>query len=340
MANDLTTSPIQRQNILNNPYALAEIEKAIGIRGIDFEGRKVVLLDQVAFFFQVTRRTIERCVKDNSEELARNGYDVVRAIRLISLKEAIARDHGTDINVGTISRASVLAVFDFRALINVAMLLSNSDRAKTLRQAILDIVIDTLNVKSGGGTKYINQRDEEFIERAFSGEIYRREFTDALNSFVEMGKSKYPIYTDKIYHSIFLENAKTYRKIINLEKGDRTRDSFYSEILSLIFSFEVGLADELKSESAKADRKLDPWEVDEVFDRFAAQPHWKPLMEHARRKMAGRDLALRGAYHPSLEAYLQPLPPDEFERFLGRRSKEFSDRLKEAGDVMKRLKDR
>ncbi len=33
MSKDLTNSAIDRQNILNNPYALAEIEKAAGIKG-------------------------------------------------------------------------------------------------------------------------------------------------------------------------------------------------------------------------------------------------------------------------------------------------------------------
>ena len=340
MANDLTTSPIQRQNILNNPFALAEIEKAIGLRGIEFEGQRVVLLDQVAFFFRVHRRTIERSVASNKEELERNGYDVIRGNRLISLKESISRYDGTDINVGTIARASVLTVFDFRALINIAMLLTDSDRARVLRQAMLDIVIDTINAKSGGGTKYVNQRDEEFLERAFSGEVYRKEFTDALNKCVEMGKSKYPIYTDQIYHEIFLENARLYRKIINLEQGEKTRDAFYSEILTLIASFETGLAEQIKTKSSELGRKLDPHEVDEIFDAFSARSHLKPFLDIARKKMASRDLALRGATHPYLEAYIAPLPREEFERFLGARSKEFSERLEEAKDVMKRLKDR
>ena len=43
MEKDLTNSQLDRQNILNNPYAIAEIEKAAGIEGIVFEGRSVLL---------------------------------------------------------------------------------------------------------------------------------------------------------------------------------------------------------------------------------------------------------------------------------------------------------
>ena len=46
---------------------------------------------------------------------------------------------------------------------NLAMLITESERARLLRQIILDIVIDTINQRTGGGTKYINQRDEDFL---------------------------------------------------------------------------------------------------------------------------------------------------------------------------------
>jgi len=56
---DLTVSQVDRQNILNNSYAIQEIEKATNIKGIPFEGASVVLKEQVAYFFDVTARTID-----------------------------------------------------------------------------------------------------------------------------------------------------------------------------------------------------------------------------------------------------------------------------------------
>jgi len=49
---DLTVSQVDRQNILNNPYALQEIENATRIKGIPFEGKTVVLKEQVAAFLR------------------------------------------------------------------------------------------------------------------------------------------------------------------------------------------------------------------------------------------------------------------------------------------------
>ena len=92
-----------------------------------------------------------------------------------------------------------LGVFDFRAFLNLGMLLSESEKAKEIRSIILDITIDTINKKAGGHTKYINQREEDFIFSAFEEENYRKSFTNALNEYVNMGLAKFPIYTNKIY---------------------------------------------------------------------------------------------------------------------------------------------
>jgi hypothetical protein len=338
MKKDLTTSEVDRQNILNNPYALAEIEKAAGIKGIPFEGKTVVLKDQVAAFFEVTPRTIDNYLESHGEELRRNGYEVLRGNRLKDIKNAVEKSFGNEMSF--VTKTTILGIFDFRAFLNLAMLMRESERAGLLRKAILDIVIDTINLRTGGGTKYINQRDEDFIHSAFIEENYRKQFTEALKDCVEMGNFKYAIYTDKIYVSVFREKAHEYRKILRLEQRDRLRDTFYSEILDLIAAYECGFADILQKECEKKNRKLNTWEVDHLFAHFEDQAHWKPLIEKARNKMASRDLAFREALHIQLKDYITPLQRDEFERFIGEKSKELSERLEEAKDVMKRLKDR
>lgn len=340
MSKDLTTSATDRQNVLNNPYALAEIEKAAGIQGIRFEGKSVVLKEQVAAFFEVTIRTVENYLEEFTDELAKNGYEVVKGNRLKTLKSAIQSLDVPETDFGNIAKTPQLAVFDFRAFLNLAMLIRESDRARLLRQAILDIVIDTINQRTGGGTKYINQRDEEYLASAFIEENYRKQFTDALRDCVAMGNFKYAVYTDKIYVSIFREKAQEYRKVLRLEQKDCVRSTFYSEVLDLISSYECGLGDVIRQEFDHLGRKLSAFEVDAVFKRFEAQAHWKPLIEKARLKMASRDLAFRDALHLQLKEYVAPVQREDYERFLGEKSKELSERLEEAKDVMKRLKDR
>jgi hypothetical protein len=340
MSKDLTNSAIHRQNILNNTYALQEIEKATHITGIPFEGKTVVLKEQVADFFEVTLRTVESYLSRFEAELVRNGYEVIKGNRLKSFKSVLQGMDVPETYFGNIAKAPQLGILDFRAFLNLAMLMVESERARLLRQAILDIVIDTINQRTGGGTKYINQRDEDFLHSLFVEENYRKQFTDALRDCVDMGNFKYPMYTDKIYVSIFREKAKECHKILRLHEKDSVRDTFYAEILDLVASYECGLAEMLRNESGSKGRALSAFEVDILFKEFESLPHWKPLIEKARNKMASRDLAFRDALHNQLQEYITPLRAEEFERFLGEKSKELNERLEDAKDVMKRLKER
>ena len=265
MAKDLTNSKIDRQNILNNNFAVSEIEKACSIEGIFFEDKIAFTKEQVAQFYEIDVRTLERYLEVYGEEFKSNGYDILKGKRLKDFIK-IYNSKVTDINVGElVSSIPSLAIFDFKAFLNVGMLLVESEKVKIIRQNILDIVIDTINVKTGGATKYINQRDEDFLNSWFDEENYRREFTDALNNYVAMGNVKYAIYTDKIYESIFREKAAEYRSILKLEKKDKTRDTFYSEVLDLIASYETGLAEVITNKFNKLGRKLTPHETDELL---------------------------------------------------------------------------
>lgn len=338
MAKDLTNSSLERQNILNNPYAVQEIQKATNLQGVRFEDGVRFVKEQVADFFGIDIRTVERYLEAHGDELEHNGYEVLKGKKLQAFREAISAQFVTDIDVG--SKVRNLGIFDFRSLLNIAMLLTESETARILRQTILDVVIDTINQRTGGGTKYINQRDEDFIQASFAEENYRKEFTNALRDYVDMGTFKYPLYTDKIYLSIFRENAKEYRKILKLHEKDNVRDTFYSEILDLIASFEFGFAKLIEESAKRKGSQLTSYETDHLYKEFESQAHWKPLIERARNKMASRDLAFRDALHQQLEEYITPVQKMDFERFLGEKSKELAERLEEAKDVFKRLKER
>jgi len=208
---------------------------------------------------------------------------------------------------------------------------------------MLDIVIDTLNQKIGGSTKFINQRDEEFLVAITREPIYRKEFTNALNLYLEMGNYKYAVYTDAIYQAIFKENAKEYKAILNLEEKDNPRDLMYAEVLKLIASFEVGIADEMKEKAESLGRKLTPSELNVLIMRFSAKRQWIPQIEDACSKMASRDYGLRNVIHKRLENYISALSKEDYSRFLGDKSKSLIDRIienPELLEVFKRLKNR
>lgn len=334
---NLTQSLISRKNVLNNDYAIFEIQKQLKIEGMLYDDEVIFTKQQLASYFDVDTRTIERYMDSNKEELEDSGYRVLRGKALQSLKKQLEMTYGTDINVGT--STSILGIFSFRAFLNMAMIISESEKAKEIRSVILNIVLDVINEKAGGSTKYINQRDEDFLNSWFSEEDYRKEFTNSLDNYVDMGNVKYAIYTNKIYKDIFKEHAQEYRQILKLKNNDRIRDTMYAEVLDLIASYEVGLAYELKIGYESKGKKLTSREVDVIFKKFHDHPSRRPLLNKARNKMASRDLAFRDALHLQLEKYITPLGKEDYERFLGEKSKELQERLEEAEDVFKRLKE-
>ena len=337
MAKDLTTSRLDRQNILNNEIAVGEIQIKSGMEGIPWEGKVFVTREMTASFFDVDIRTISRYIEQNNEELSANGYEVLKGKRLKAFIDA-ANNSGKDINVPT--KTTVLGVFDFRAFLNIAMLLSESEKARALRQLMLDIVIDLINRKTGGGTKYINQRDKDFVFSSLQEDNYRRQFTDALKNCVEDDRYKYAHFTDLIYVSIFREKAKEYKKILDLKANEKVRDTFYSEILDIIAAYESGLADAIQKESERIGRPLSRLETENLFREFENMALWKPLIQRGRVKMASRDMALRDAFHYQLSEYIQPLDKDEYQKFLGAAGDELERLMQENQAVLKRLKER
>ena len=335
--NDLTTAQLQRQNILNNRYALQAAEQHLQLGGVVFQGQTVFTKQQVMALFEVSDATVERYISNHGEELKANGYQLLKGKNLKEFKDLV---DVSLINEG--NKAPLLGVFSFRAVLNLAMLLTESERAKAVRSRLLDIVMDVLAERTGGHTKYINQRDEHYLMASLHDESYRKQFTDALDHFVVEHQWKYVRFTNLIYQCIFRENATEYRQVLKLAAKDSIRDTMYSEVLTLIASLETGLAHELEKEFKRLGRELSMQEGAALFGQFESHPLFKPFIVDARTKMASRDLGFRDALHHKLEAYIQSVPEADFDRFLGETSKSLEDRLSDPATlaVFKRLKDR
>lgn len=347
---DLTNSHIDRKNVLNNNTAVKEIYTQLGFIGIMFEEKYRYTLNQVAKFYEVDARTIKRLLEDHNEELKITGYELFTGTKLKKFKDVLSQLRDTDVpqliqddeNEAVGLRATSLSIFTFKAVLNVGMLLQSSDKAKEVRAFMLNVVIDVLNKKLGGSTKFINQREEEFVPAAIREINYRKHFTNAVNEYILPSKFKYGQLTDKIYKSIFHEDAKEYRKILDLKVKDSVRATMYSEVLDLIASYENGFADFLKIEFEKKGRKFTLSEAHEVFRGFESISNkiYEPLKEKARSLMASRDMAFRDALHEKLKDYVSVVSSEDFDKFLGDKSQALEERLKENIDVFKRLKDR
>lgn len=331
---DLTASSIERQNVLNNKYAIAKIQKRLDIEGMLFEDEYWWTKKMVADFYGVDTSTIDRYLSTNSDELKHNGYILCKGKALKEFKLCFAH------LINEASKTTQLGLFNFRSFLNLGMLLTESEKAKALRSAILDIVIATINEKTGGGTKYINRRDVNYLPAAITEENYRKNLTSAMSQCVGGHKTyKYAQVTDYIYEAVFKENAKEYRQVLSLDSKDNVRHTLYAEVLLVISSFENGVGAAIQQRyKENGGRLLSMDEVKNLVDELAEHPMQKPYLNDARTKMASRDYSFRDAYHGNIAEYLKAVTPEEFERFIGDQSIDFDNILADNKDVLKRLK--
>lgn len=332
MAKDLTTSEISRQNILNNPVALPRIREALEIKPLEFNGVLYITKQMAADFYGVDLRTITNCLNAHEEELKRNGYRVIKGKELKELKLQYVKENDFP------NKMPQLGLFDFRSFLNIGMLLTTSEKAKQVRSLMLDIVISVINEKTGGGTKYINRRDRNYVVSAIQEENYHKKLTDAIRDYVVGHKVfKYSTIMDMIYRAVFCEKAKEYKKLLALSEKDSLRRTLYAEVLVSVSAFENHVAETIVAK-AKEGGTMTVEEVGQAIRELAVLPFVKPILEDARTKMASRDFALRDVYHNNIAAYLKAVSPEEYEKFIGSQSVDFDHLLDENKGVLDRLK--
>lgn len=315
MTRDLTTSAIERQNILNNNMVIPRIKEVLDIETFQYEGKYYLTKQMVAEFYEVDIRTIDNYLAANEKELKHNGYFLCKGKKLKEIKSQFAHEKTFA------TKITQLGLFDFRAFLNIGMLLAESEKAKKVRSLILDIVISTINEKAGGGTKYINWRDREYLPAAIQEDNYRKNLTSSINAYVDGHPTyKYSVVTDMIYKAVFRENAKEYKDLLKLEPKDNARATMYAEVLRVISSFENGVGAAIHDKYNKLNRKLTIAEVQMLISEQAESPVMAPFLYDARQKMASRDLGLRDVYHDNIAEYIRAMSPEEFDRFIGTES--------------------
>ena len=119
---------------------------------------EMATVKQVAEYFGVGIEAIQSLIKDNREELNTNGYKVykggeINVFHVLSFKDftknrgnyKFTLDNGAELAVG----GKGIALFTKRAILNVAMLLRDSEVAKEIRSRLLDIVHDASKSQEG-----------------------------------------------------------------------------------------------------------------------------------------------------------------------------------------------
>ena len=92
MNKDLTASPVAGQNVLNNSYALAQLETHLALGGLAYQGETLFTKAQAADLLAIDERTDDRYLSSHADELKANGYQILKGKSLKNIKLAYVDD--------------------------------------------------------------------------------------------------------------------------------------------------------------------------------------------------------------------------------------------------------
>lgn len=159
--NQLLEQKELREKNLGRIEVLDQVKELLLLGDTDF-----ATMEMVAKYYDVPIETIKSTINYNREEIEANGYRVYTKDNLLSLKFNLKTKRGgfnvldNQNNVIASGSNNGIALFSKRAILNVGMLLRDSDVAKEIRSRLLDIAHDS-ETESGNIKTIITEIDEE-----------------------------------------------------------------------------------------------------------------------------------------------------------------------------------
>ena len=159
--NQLLEQKELREKNLGRIEVLDQVKKLLLLGDTDF-----ATMEMVAKYYDVPIETIKSTINYNREEIEANGYRIYTKDNLLSLKFNLKTKRGgfnvldNQNNVIASGSNNGMALFSKRAILNVGMLLRDSDVAKEIRSRLLDIAHDS-ETESGNIKTIITEIDEE-----------------------------------------------------------------------------------------------------------------------------------------------------------------------------------
>lgn len=222
----LTESKTMREEYIKDEYFdILDKIKAIPYMTKDM----VVSVEQVANYYEVTKKAINTIIERHRDELESDGIMVLKGEDLKEFKQQVWYLHGEDTKIIP-NKTTVLTILTKRAMLRIGMLLTTSPIAKQVRNYLLD------------SEETLTEKQKKWIAKREAGIIDRKRMTTAIANYVSDSPHKkfaYPNYTNLIYKCIFGKSAKQMREERGFSKNEALRDSFKGEELQMVDEAET-----------------------------------------------------------------------------------------------------
>ena len=217
----LTESKFMRDKYVENEEMFDILDK---IKAIPYLTKDmVVTVEQVANYYEVSKKTINTIIERHRDELENDGIITLKGEELKSFKNELINDEIS-------SKTTVLTILTKRAMLRIGMLLTTGAIAKEVRTYLLSC------------EEEIAEEKKLWLAKRQAGIIDRKRMTTAISNYVPEGKSKrfaYPNYTNMIYKVLFQKDAKSLKEERGYEKNEKLRDSFSGQELMLVDEAET-----------------------------------------------------------------------------------------------------
>ena len=181
----------------------------------------VVSVEQVANYYEVTKKAIDTVISRHRDEIEEDGLTVLKGEELKGFKKTLTDIHGEgQLPIG--KRTANLTIMTKKAMLRIGMLLTTSPIAKQVRNYLLECEEKT------------SQENQKWIAQREAGKIDRKRMTTAIANYIPNSpnkKWKYPEYTNIVYQVLFNKTAKQMREERGFSKNDALRDSFSGQEL-------------------------------------------------------------------------------------------------------------
>ncbi|HID0768135.1 TPA: phage antirepressor KilAC domain-containing protein [Clostridium botulinum] len=190
-----------REKLIENVEVLDKVKKVMLL-----PYGECMTMQMVADYFEVGEKAVNSLMLRNKDELLSNGLKILKGKELKDFKGKLQ----DEVTLEKLKFTSQLAIFIRRTILNIAMLLTESDVSKEIRTRLLDISENKETIKN-----VINEIDEE-KQLMLNIMMAKDDMEQA------MAVNKLKQYKDEKEKKIKEERDRAVKKVVNLTDSDAT----------------------------------------------------------------------------------------------------------------------
>ena len=274
--NELLTNAKRREENMNR----IEVLDAVGTL-LSLPNTEIYTTEMVANYYEVDKNTIEKLVSRNIDELTKNGYCIKTKQNLLADKMSVKTKRGgfnvldNEGNIVATGNNKGIATFTKRTVLNVGMLLRDSEIAKEIRSRLLDVVHDS--EKGNGDISTVIEEVSE--EKQLMLDRMEAEFNGDFDKVCEINAKLFALKNKRIKeledevetittHSLTIEESSDVInrliRIIAVKEYNNQFSKVWGDFYSKL-NYKLGINIKSRTKKKKSDSYLSTLSEEELF---------------------------------------------------------------------------